>query len=129
MTAAQSKVTDVNSQVTSDDAAIAQLRALLSHAGSVADLLSVQNQINSEESGLELLESQQRELGRDTTYATVIMTIDGPKAKVVVKHHAKPKPPPGLTGGLGAGWHALKVSTSWTLLAVGPSSTVRTALL
>ena len=40
------QVADVNSQVTSDEAAIAQLRALLSHAGSVGDLLSVQNQIN-----------------------------------------------------------------------------------
>jgi hypothetical protein len=42
------QVADVNSQVTSDEAAIAQLRALLSHAVSVGDLLSVQNQINSE---------------------------------------------------------------------------------
>src|SRR6185369_5524128 len=42
------QVADVDSQVASDQAAIAQLRALLSHAGSVGELLSVQNQINSE---------------------------------------------------------------------------------
>ena len=41
------QVADVDSQVASDQAAIAQLRALLSHAGSVGELLSVQNQINS----------------------------------------------------------------------------------
>src|SRR5436309_3213779 len=47
------QVADVDSQVASDQAAIAQLRALLSHAGSVGELLSVQNQINSEEANLE----------------------------------------------------------------------------
>jgi hypothetical protein len=65
------QVADVNSQVTSFQAAIAQLRALLSHAGSTGDLLSVQNQINDEESSLEALQAQQRALSHQTTYATV----------------------------------------------------------
>jgi hypothetical protein len=110
------QVADVNSQVTSYEAAIAQLRALLSHAGSVGDLLSVQNQINDEESSLEALEAQQRALSHETTYATVTLTILGPKAKPVVHH---PKPPPSLGGGLGAGWHALRVTVSWTLAFLG----------
>jgi len=110
------QVADVNSQVTSYEAAIAQLRALLSHAGSVGDLLSVQNQINDEESSLEELEAQQRALSHETTYATVTLTIVGPKAKPVVRH---PKPPPSLGGGLGAGWHALRVTVSWILAFLG----------
>jgi hypothetical protein len=110
------QVADVNSQVASYEAAIAQLRALLSHAGSVGDLLSVQNQINDEESSLEDLEAQQRALSHETTYATVTLTILGPKAKAVVRH---PKPPPSLGGGLGAGWHALRVTVSWTLAFLG----------
>jgi Domain of unknown function (DUF4349) len=52
------QVADLNSQVTSYEAAIAQLRALLTHAGSVGDLLSVQNQINVEESSLESMQAQ-----------------------------------------------------------------------
>ena len=87
----------MNSQVTSDQAAIAQLRALLSHAGSVSDLLNVQNQINDEETALEALQAQQRALSHETTYATVTLTILGPKAKALVSHH--PKPPPSLAGG------------------------------
>ena len=71
------QVADVNSQVASDTAAIAQLRALLSHAGSVGDLLSVQNQINQEESSLESLQAQQRALSHETSYATVTLTILG----------------------------------------------------
>ncbi len=84
------QVANVNSQVTSDEAAIAQLRALLSHAGSVGDLLSVQNQINQEEYSLESMQAQQRALSHETTYATVTLTLLGPKAKPPV--HPWPSP-------------------------------------
>jgi Domain of unknown function (DUF4349) len=110
------QVADVNSQVTSDEAAIAQLRALLSHAGSVGDLLSVQNQINSEEASLESMQAQQRALSHETSYATVTLTLLGPRAKPPVHH---PKAPPTLAGGFGAGWHALRVAVSWILAFVG----------
>jgi hypothetical protein len=110
------QVADVNSQVTSDQAAIVQLRALLSHAGSVSGLLSVQNQINAEETSLESMLAQQRALSHETSYATVTLTILGPKAKPVVH---RPKAPPSLAGGLGAGWHALRVTLSWTLAFLG----------
>ncbi len=110
------QVADVNSQVASYQAAIAQLRVLLSHAGSVGDLLNVQNQINNEESALEAMQAQQRALSHQTSYATVTLTILGPKAKPAVH---RPKAPPSLAGGLGAGWHALKVSLSWTLAFLG----------
>ena len=110
------QVADVNSQVTSDEAAIAQLRALLSHAGSVGDLLSVQNQINDEESSLESMQAQQRALSHETTYATVTLTLLGPKAKPLVH---RPKAPPTLAGGLGAGWRALRITVSWTLAFLG----------
>jgi Domain of unknown function (DUF4349) len=110
------EVADVNSQVTSYQAAIAQLRALLSHAGSVGELLSVQNQINTEESSLEALEAQQRALSHETSYATVTVTIFGPKAKPLVH---RPKPPPTLAAGLHAGWRALRVTVSWMLAFLG----------
>ena len=110
------QVADVDSQVASDQAAIAQLRALLSHAGSVGDLLSVQNQINSEEANLESMQAQQRALSHQTSYATVTLTILGPKAKPVLHRQ---KPPPTLAGGFAAGWHALRVAVSWTLAFLG----------
>jgi hypothetical protein len=110
------QVADVNSQVTSYEAAISQLRALLSHAGSVGDLLEVQNQINNEESELEAMQAQQRALSHETSYATVTLTILGPKAKPAVH---RPKAPPSLAGGLGAGWRAFKVTVSWLLAFLG----------
>jgi len=110
------QVADVDSQVASDQAAIAQLRALLSHAGSVGELLSVQNQINSEEANLESMQAQQRALNHQTSYATVTLTILGPKAKPVLHRQ---KPPPTLAGGFAAGWHALRIAVSWTLAFLG----------
>jgi hypothetical protein len=110
------RVADVNSLVASDQAAIAQLRSLLSHAGSVGDLLSVQNQINSEEASLESMQAQQRALSHQTSYATVTLTILGPKAKPALHHQ---KAPPTLAGGLGAGWRALRIAMSWTLAFLG----------
>jgi Domain of unknown function (DUF4349) len=111
------QVADVSSRVASDEAAISQLRALLSRAGSVGDLLSVQNQIDSEESDLEAMLSQQNALNHETAYATVALTVVGPKA--VVKPKPKPSPPPGLLNGLAGGWHALKVAVSWLLAIIG----------
>jgi len=111
------QVADVSSRVASDEAAISQLRALLSRAGSVGDLLSVQDQIDSEESDLEAMLSQQNALNHETTYATVAVTIVGPKAVVTPK--PKSSPPPGLLSGLAGGWHALRVGVSWLLAIIG----------
>jgi len=110
------QVADTGSRVASDEAAIAQLRALLSRAGNVGELLSVQDQINSEESDLEAMLAQQRALNRETAYATVTLTIVGPKA---VPKPVTSKPAPGLSNGLSAGWHAFRTSLSWLLAVVG----------
>ena len=111
------QVADVSSQVASDEAAISQLRALLSRAGSVGDLLSVQDQINSEESSLEAMQAEQSALNHETAFATVTITIIGPKAAPAQK--PKPKPAPGLVNGLSGGWHAFRVALSWLLAIIG----------
>src|SRR5689334_6129625 len=109
-------VADVNSRVTSAEAAIAQLRRLLARAGTVSSLLMVQDQINAEEANLEALQSQQRVLAHQTTYGTVsVMLVSKPPPPA-----ARPvKLAGGFTGGLAAGWHALRQVTSWLLTGVG----------
>ncbi|MGH3248055.1 MAG: DUF4349 domain-containing protein [Trebonia sp.] len=111
------QVADVGSRVTSDQAAITQLRALLKRAGDVGSLLSVQNQIDTQESDLESMLAQQNTLNHETAYATVTLTLIGPKA--AAKPPAKAAPPPGLTGGLAGGWHALRLTVSWLLTVIG----------
>jgi len=113
------QVADVSSRVTSDQAAITQLRALLKDAGSVGGLLSVQDQINSEESDLESMLAQQQALNHETAYATVTLTIVGPKAPAKAKTKHKPVPPPGLASGLGGGWRAFRLTVDWLLAIIG----------
>jgi hypothetical protein len=114
------QVADVSSRVASDEAAITQLRALLSRAGSVGDLLSVQNQIDSEESDLEAMQAEQSALSHETAFATVTITIVGPRAAPAPK--PKPKAAPGLLAGLSGGWHAFRVALSWLLAIIGAAA-------
>lgn len=111
-------VANTASRVDSAQAAITQLRALLSHAGSVGSLLTVQEQINTQESALEALQAQQRALNHEVAYATVSLRLVGPAA---ARHaaHRHPKPAGGFVGGLKAGWDALVAVVSWLLRALG----------
>lgn len=120
------QVADVSSRVASDEAAISQLRDLLKHAGDVSSLLSVQNQIDTQESDLESMLAQQSALNRETAYATVTLTLVGPKAPA--EPPAKSTPPPGLAGGLFGGWHALRLTVSWLLTIVGAVAPFAAAL-
>jgi hypothetical protein len=112
-------VADVNSRVTSAQAAIAQLRKLLARAGTVTGLLNVQQEINSEETSLEALQSQQRALARETSYATISMAITGPRPPVRHHHHRAHHGPAGFLRGLTAGWRALRVVVAGVLTVAG----------
>ena len=109
------QVADVSSRVTSAQAAIRQLRALLSRAGSVSDLLAVQDEINSQESSLEALLAQQRALAHETSYGTVSLLLVSQHVRIVA-HHKKSG---GFGGGLRAGWHALVLVIRALLTALG----------
>jgi hypothetical protein len=111
------QVADVASRVTSAEAAIKQLRLLLSKAGNVGALLQVQNEINSEESTLEALIAQQHALSHETSFGTVTVTLVGPHVKVVKKHKKARKH--GFGTGLRSGWHALGAVVTWLLTALG----------
>jgi hypothetical protein len=109
-------VADVTSRVTSAQAAISQLRALLRHAGSVASLLTVQNQINDQESGLESLLAQQRALSHETSFATITMLLVATRhPQHQSRHHAAG----GFVGGLKTGWHSLVRAVSVLLTGAG----------
>ena len=109
-------VADVTSRVTSAEAAISQLRSLLRHAGSVGSLLTVQNQINAEESGLESLLARQRALNHETSFATITLLLVAPAATT---QHRKHPAAGGFIGGLKAGWHGLVRSVNVVLTGAG----------
>ena len=109
------QVADVSSLVTSAQDAITQLQALLKRAGSVSGLLSVQEQINAQESSLEALQAQQRALARETSYATVSVTLVSPQQHRAQARRGKR----GFVAGLGAGWRTLRLVGSALLTALG----------
>jgi len=111
-------VADVNSRVASAEAAIAQLRKLLTRAGTVGGLLTVQEQINAEEATLEALQSQQRALARETSYATITMTVIGPPPPPALRNHPH-LAAAGFLGGLVAGWRALRAVVAVLLTLAG----------
>jgi hypothetical protein len=109
------EVANVGSLVTSEQAAITALDGLLQRAGSVSDLLDVQQQISADESTLNSLLAQQRALNDETSYATVSMTLVPPP------HVAPRRKPAGhsfLTG-LRSGWRALRHTAGWLATALG----------
>src|SRR5260221_4959404 len=113
------QVAYVNRRVVSAQAAIKQLRALLTKAGSVSQLLSVQNTINNQESDLEALLAQQRALAHETSYATVTVLLVGHHARIVKKHQKKAAT--GFLGGLRGGWPALGLVVGGPLTPLGPA--------
>jgi Domain of unknown function (DUF4349) len=111
------QVADVNSLVTSQQAAIAALQGLLKHAASVSGLLQVQRQISADESTLNSLLAQQRALDHETSYGTVTVTLVSPPHAVA--YRAKPGSRHSFFTGLAAGWRALRHATAWFLAALG----------
>ena len=110
------EVADVNSLVSSQQAAITALQGLLRRAASVAALLQVQQQISNDESALESLEAQQRALDHETTYATITMTLLSPRHRAPARRHQASH---GFLAGLTAGWRALRHAVNWLLTALG----------
>jgi hypothetical protein len=114
------QVADVSSLVSSAQAAITQLQALLKQAGSISALLTVQQQISTQESSLEALQAQQRALDRETSYATVSVTLLSPHP-VTAKKKARKKTTRqhGFVAGFTAGWRGLRLIGSGFLTALG----------
>jgi hypothetical protein len=111
------QVADVDSLVTSQQAAITALQGLFKHAASVSGLLEVQRQISADESTLNSLLAQQRALDHETSYGTVTMTLVGPPH--VRAHKKKPTSRHNFFTGLAAGWRALRHATASVLTALG----------
>jgi len=114
-----SKVVDVKARISAAQASIARLTDLLSHTGSVADLLNVENQLAQRDSDLESLEQQQKALAAQTSMATITVHLMAtpPVAKIV----EKPKQAHvfGFLRGLKGGWHAFTKTVSAVATAVG----------
>lgn len=97
------QVADVNSRVKSAQATLDQFRQLLAKANTVGEVLSVEQEISSREADLESLQAQQKALGQQTQFGTIMLNLQPPPAGPAPQHQGG-----GFTGGLSSGWHAFR---------------------
>ncbi|MEO5877610.1 MAG: DUF4349 domain-containing protein [Streptosporangiaceae bacterium] len=96
------QVADVDSRVKSAQSALGRLRTLLSKADTVGEVLNVSGEIDRRQADLESLQARQKSLAQRTTFATVSLSLVGPKAAA----EPEKKPAGGFLGGLENGWNA-----------------------
>lgn len=103
---------DVDARVASLQASLDRLRALLSDATGINDLVSLERELAAREGDLESLQAQQRALGDQIGLATVSLYL--------VAEVADPTPEAtGFVGGLGQGWDAFIGTGTVLLTALG----------
>jgi Domain of unknown function (DUF4349) len=93
------QVADVDSRIRSAEETLSSYRRLLSRAGSISEVLSVEQEISQRQADLEALQARQRTLSEQTRFATVTLHLESTPA-------APTKPQTGFVGGVKAGWTA-----------------------
>jgi hypothetical protein len=112
------KVADVSSRTATARQSIAQLRVLFNSATKVSDLIQLEGELSRREADLESLEAQQRALSRQTSMASITLSL-----VTAVKAVAAPKPEHkkhenGFVTGLKRGWHGFSAAAAWIAQAV-----------
>lgn len=81
------QVVDVASRITSQQASVARVRALMDRADRLSDVVSLEGELSTREAALESLEAQQTALRSQTDLATVTLRLTEPPVR-----HTAPKP-------------------------------------
>lgn len=109
------EVADVAARVKSAEAALNQMRTLLSKAEKIGEVLEIEREISQRTAELEALQARQKALAARTAMATVTLNLVGPTAT--------PPPdddePSGFLGGLATGWDSLVAAAKVGLTVLG----------
>jgi hypothetical protein len=92
------------------------VRAILSRADKIGDVVAVEGELSRRTTELESLQARQRALAGQVGYATITLQLRATPAAAVA-----PAGPDrgGFAGGLGAGWHAFAATVGWLLTVLG----------
>jgi hypothetical protein len=113
------QVVDVNSRIAAAQDSLTRLRQLFQHAGNVADLATVENEIAQREADLESLEAQQRTFSAQTAQATITVNLVATPKVAVLPAPVKKAHVVGFVRGLRGGWHAFTSTVSGVTTALG----------
>ena len=104
---------DTDSRVDSARASVERVRALMSKATKIADIVALEAELSRRQADLEALESQLQALDGRVALAPVTVDLRTPDAP------ADDGDDTGFLAGLTAGWHAFTTSVTFLLTAVG----------
>jgi hypothetical protein len=110
------QVVDVDSRITTQQASVDRVRALLAKAQTISDIVSLESELSRRESDLESLKARKTRLDDLTALSTITLSLLGPDTS------AQPptaKKATGFVAGLKAGWHAFLASLQVMLTILG----------
>jgi hypothetical protein len=113
------QVADVNSREAAAQDSLARLRQLFQHAGNVADLATVENEIAQREADLESLEAQQRTFTQQVAQATITVNLVATPKVAPLIAPVKRAHVVGFVRGLRGGWHAFTRTVTGITTALG----------
>jgi hypothetical protein len=109
------QVVDLNSRIATQRASVARVRALLAKAGTVDEIVRIEQEVTTREADLESLEQRSQALAGQVAMSTVTVRIE--------QTTTAPPPPPaeasGFVAGLAAGWDAFLGAGTVALQVVG----------
>ncbi|WP_187438137.1 DUF4349 domain-containing protein [Actinomadura decatromicini] len=108
------EVADVEARVRSAKATLDTYRKLLGRAGSITEIMNIENEIAGREADLEALQARQKALKNRTRFATVTVLLVGKSVPADEKDDRG-----GFVGALGDGWHALTAFAGGVAVLLG----------
>jgi hypothetical protein len=107
------EVADVDARLRSAEASLARVRALLTRAESIADVVALEGELARRQADLEALQARQRVLDDQTAQATVTVALVERDATIPGDEDS------GFLAGLSAGWDAFASATVVGLTVLG----------
>ena len=104
---------DVDARVRNAQASLARVRALMSKATSVGDVVTLEGELSRREADLEALQARQRTFADQSAQATVTVQLVSTDAPTTVDHGT------GFVAGLKAGWEAFTAAMVGALTVLG----------
>jgi hypothetical protein len=108
------EVTDLEAQISTLRASTARIEALLLEAKDIADIITLENELDGRQANLESLEARQRGLDDQVSMSTIDLSLTT-EPVVIVEEDA----PETFWDGLVSGWNALLAFLSGVLVVVG----------
>lgn len=106
------QVADIDARLRNLDASIARLTKLMDHAGNLADLSSIEEQLTARQGERDSLAAQQKALAGRVALSTITVALETPGQVVT-------QTTPGFLGGLQAGWDGLIKTLAVTVTMIG----------